>query len=121
MEMGKQLINNFPRVPSYIIIPGDIIQCRETMAMEILSGSVSLEEACQWCGRFQDTDRDGDWTNNKVIKFTDDTTVIRLISGKESELAYRDEVEQLSETRSTTCSSTPQKQRSWSLISGKIK
>ncbi|XP_072554277.1 uncharacterized protein [Paramormyrops kingsleyae] len=61
MEMGKQLINHFPRVPSYIVIPGDIIQCRETMAMEILSGSVSLEEACQWCGRFPDTDWDGDW------------------------------------------------------------
>lgn len=35
--------------------------------------------------------------SNKIIKFTDDTMVVRLISGKEGELAYMDEVEWLSE------------------------
>ena len=35
--------------------------------------------------------------SNKIVKFADDTTVVGLILGEKGELAYRDEVERLSE------------------------
>lgn len=61
-------------------------------------------------------------TNNKIIKFLDGSTMLRLILIKKGDMVNSDEVEQVSECAySITCSSEPQKQRPLLLTSERAK
>ncbi|KAG9264880.1 hypothetical protein AMEX_G21219, partial [Astyanax mexicanus] len=61
MEMAKQLINFYPRLPSHIVVDERVDQLRRTMASEIISASEDLVNACQWCAAYTSRKKDVFW------------------------------------------------------------